>query len=357
MLQVIFIELQGASNVKSHMTTAQVLVTLAALASLGYLVYASQEVVMTGLLGVGIGVLLSPLLTFAQKKFRLPRALSAVIFLILFLGFTTLFVLMIRFLVADQFEKLSASAPQLIQNLKARLVSLTDEYPAIVQQIQSFNFQDEIAGSMSRVLLGLKSGFFAIASIGLALFLGLYTAVDSEEYFSGAIQFLPPSKRIKAAQIAEKCANVLRIWFRAQLMDMAIIGVSMAVVLRIVNMEYWAIFALLTAVLCIIPYAGIIIVIFLAAIVTLASDPAKVPWVIGAILIVQQLEANVVLPRVMRDQAELPELPLLVFMLLMGNWFGLVGVFMAPAVLAILKTLYHEIYQPWLRLRDTRVSK
>src|SRR5258708_11179732 len=99
MLQVIFVELQGASNVKSQMTTAQVLVTLAALASLGYLVYASQEVVMTGLLGVGIGVLLSPLLTYAQKKFRLPRALSAVIFLILFLGFTTLFILMIRYLV------------------------------------------------------------------------------------------------------------------------------------------------------------------------------------------------------------------------------------------------------------------
>jgi predicted PurR-regulated permease PerM len=339
------------------MTTAQVLVTLAVLVSLGYLIYASQEVVMTGLLGVGIGVLLSPVLTYSQKLWRLPRALSAVLFLVLFLLFTVLFVLMIRYLVADQFEKLSASAPQLIQNLKARLGSLAEEYPAILPQIQNFNFQDEIAGSMGRLFLGLKSGFFAMVSIGLALFLGLYTAIDSDEYFSGVIHFFPPSKRRRVAAIAQKCAHVLRVWFRAQLMDMAIIGVSMAIVLRIVNMEYWAIFALLTAVLCIIPYAGIIIVIFLAALVTLGSDPGKVPWVVGAILVVQQLEANVVLPRVMRDQAELPELPLLVFMLLMGHWFGIVGVFIAPALLAILKTLYHELYQPWLQSLDSHASK
>jgi len=341
----------------TRMTTAQVLVTLAVLLAVGYIVYYSQDVVMTGLLGVGIGVLLSPLLTFSHKKLRLPRALSAVIFLILFLVFTALFVSMIRYLVADQVEKLSASAPQLVQNVKLRLVELTDQYPAIAAQIQGFNFQDEIAGSMSHVLLGIKSGFFAIASIGLALFLGLYTAVDSDEYFEGAIHFLPPSKRKRAAQIGTKCADVLRVWFRAQLIDMAIIGVSMAIVLRIVNMEYWAVFALLTAVLCIIPYVGIIVVTVLGALVTLGSDPSKVPWVVGAILIVQQLEANVVLPRVMRDQAELPELPLLVFMLLMGSWFGVVGVFIAPALLAILKTLYNEIYQPWLQEHDSRVSK
>jgi predicted PurR-regulated permease PerM len=135
-------------------------------------------------------------------------------------------------------------------------------------------------------------------------------------------------------------------------MDMAIIGASTAVALRIVRMEYWAVFALLTAVLGIIPYAGIIIVLVLATLVTLASDPSRVPFVLVAIFLVQQLEANVVLPRMMRDQAELPELPLLIFMLLMGSWFGLGGVFVAPALLAVMKTLYKELYQPWIAAQD-----
>lgn len=335
-----------------QMSTAQVMVTLAILVALGCLIYISSEVVITALIGVGIGVLLAPLLTYTQKKFHLPRSLSALIFLIVFLVLAALFFSMLSYLVSDQFAKFSASAPQLMQNLKERLVSFADQYPSLAGQIQNFNIQDELSGSMLHVFSGVKNGVFVISSLAIAIFLGLYTAVDSDEYFEASVRFFPPSKRRRAAEVAKKCARVLRIWFRAQLIDMAIIGVSMAIVLRVVNMEYWAIFALLTAVLCIIPYAGIIIVIVLAALVTLASDPSKVPWVVMAIFLVQQLEANVVLPRVMRDQAELPELPLLVFMLLMGSWFGIAGVFIAPALLAILKTLYHEIYQPWIAERD-----
>lgn len=329
-------------------STARVIVTLAIFLVLGYLIYVSSTVVITGLIGVGIGVLLSPVLTYTQKRFRLPRSLSAIFCLIVFLFLAFLFSWVVSDLVSGQFARLSAAWPQLIQNLKHQLLSLADQYPSLSAEIQNFNFQEAFSSSMTRVFVGVKSGLFAVSLLAIAIFLGLYTAVDSEEYFESSLGFFPPSKRKRAREVAIKCARVLRLWFRAQLIDMAIIGVSMAIVLRIVGMEFWAVFALLTAVLCIIPYAGILIVIVLAALVTLGSNPAQLPWVVSAIFLVQQLEANVVLPRVMRDQAELPELPLLMFMLLMGKWFGIVGVFIAPALLAILKTLYHELYQPWI---------
>lgn len=329
-------------------STARVLITLAILIACSYVIYLSSDVVITGLIGVGIGVLLAPVLTFLQKRLRVPRSLAAVLCLIIFLILAALFFWVLSNLVSGQFAKLSQASPQLIANLKERLVSLSDQYPTLAQQIQGFNFQDALSSSMDRVFVGVKSSVFAISSLAIAIFLGLYTAVDSEEYFSASLGIFPQSKRQKARAISEKCARVLRLWFRAQLIDMAIIGVSVAIVLRIVGMEFWAVFALLTAVLCIIPYAGILIVIVLASLVTLASDPSRVWAVIIGIFLVQQLEANVVLPRVMRDQAELPELPLLVFMLLMGSWFGIVGVFIAPALLAILKTIYHELYKPWI---------
>jgi len=329
-------------------STARVLITLAILLALGGFIYVSSDVIFTGLIGVGIGVLLAPVLTFFQKRLRVPRSLAAVLCLVIFLILAALFFWVLGHLVSGQFAKLSEASPQLIANLKQRLVALSDQYPTIAQQIQGFNLQDTLSSSMDRVFVGVKSSVFAISSLAIAIFLGLYTAVDSEEYFDSASGIFPKSKRQRARAIAEKCARVLRLWFKAQLIDMAIIGVSVAIVLRIVGMEFWAVFALLTAVLCIIPYAGILIVILLAALVTLASDPSRVWAVVIGIFLVQQLEANVVLPRVMRDLAELPELPLLVFMLLMGSWFGIVGVFIAPALLAILKTIYHEVYQPWI---------
>jgi predicted PurR-regulated permease PerM len=329
-------------------STSRVLILLTLIVAMTYILYLSSAVVLIGLIGIGIGVLLAPLLTFSQRRFRLPRPLSAVfIFVLLLLLFIGLGEILV-FLVSDQLTKLSASAPQILQNLKTRLAELSNTYPSLEAQIQSLNLQESLTAGMDNVLYGVKSGVFAISSLAIAIFLGLYTAVDSDEYFDGLIHAFPPSKQARTREVLGKIAKSLRVWFRAQLVDMAIIGVSMGIVLRLVGMEYWAVFAVLTAVLCIIPYAGILIVIVLAALVTLASDPARVPFVVAAIFLVQQLEANVVLPRVMRDQAELPEVPLLIFMLMLGGWFGIVGVFVAPALFAIVKTLYHEIYQPWI---------
>lgn len=330
------------------LTTARAIVSLVLCAAGLYLLYSAYEVVLTGIIGIGIGILLAPLLSYLHRRFRFPRSISALVVLAVLLLLLAGFFLMLGQLASAQFLKLSASAPQILQNLKGRLLSVSDQYPVVFNQIQALNFQDAFSSSVDRVFNGLKSGVFAISSLAIALFLGLYTAVDSEEYFEAMLSVFPPSSRGRARAIGVKCAQVLRVWFRAQLIDMGIIGLSMGVVLWIVGMEYWAVFALLTAVLCIIPYAGIIIVILLASIVTLASQPDRVLWVVLSIFFVQQIEANIVLPGVMRDQAQLPEVPLLIFMLMMGCWFGLVGVFVAPALFAILKTLYAELYQPWL---------
>jgi predicted PurR-regulated permease PerM len=336
-------------------STSKMIVGLIVTAAVGYVVYQSSEVVLTALIGIGLGVLLAPLLTYAKSRFRLPRAVSALFFLLIFLVCLAGVGAVLGFLVSDQLARLSASAPQLLANLKGRLLELSQQYPMVEQQVQNLNLQEGVTTGFDQVFSGLRFGLVALSSLAIALFLGLYVAIDSRSYFEGLIGMFAPSKRARAAHVFGKCADVLRLWFKAQLVDMAIIGVSMGIVLKIVGMEYWAVFALLTAVLCIIPYAGIIIVIVLAAAVTLGSQPDKLWLVLGAIFLVQQLEANVVLPRVMRDQAELPEVPLLIFMLLMGKWFGIVGVFVAPALFAILKTLYHELYQPWLAKHDNAI--
>jgi predicted PurR-regulated permease PerM len=304
------------------------------------------------MIGIGIGILLAPVLTSWQHRFHLPRSISALMFLLLSVLGLAGIGWILGYLATDQFTRLSQSAPQLIENAKAELARLSETYPWLEAQVQGLNVNDAFTSAFDQLFSGVKSGIFALSSLAIAIFLGLYTAVDSEEYFESLLLAFSPERRARAREVLQKCASVLRIWFRAQLVDMGIIGLSMGLVLKIVGMEYWAVFALLTAILCIIPYAGILIVIVLAGLVTLGSQPGKVPIVITAIFVVQQLEANVVLPRVMRDKAQLPEVPLLIFMLLMGSWFGIVGVFVAPALFAVLKTFYNELYQPWLNARE-----
>jgi predicted PurR-regulated permease PerM len=49
---------------------------------------------------------------------------------------------------------------------------------------------------------------------------------------------------------------------------------------------------------------------------------------------------------VMKGQAEIPEVLLIVVMLFFGFWFGLIGVFIAPPLVAVMICLYQELYIP-----------
>jgi predicted PurR-regulated permease PerM len=71
-----------------------------------------------------------------------------------------------------------------------------------------------------------------------------------------------------------------------------------------------------------------------------------VPWVIAVFVVIQQIEGNIILPMLMKNQVALPEVPLLIFILLMGSWLGIVGVFLAPPFFTIMKVLYVELYLP-----------
>lgn len=127
---------------------------------------------------------------------------------------------------------------------------------------------------------------------------------------------------------------------------MSIIGLITSVTLKLIGINYWLLFGLTTAVLDIIPYVGPILAVIFTSIVTLGTQPDKIYWVIGSFLIIQQIEGNLLIPLIMRDRVQLPEAPLIVLMLILSNWFGVLGAFVAPPLLAVVRTIYLMTYVP-----------
>lgn len=315
--------------------------------------YLSYLAVLVSLIGLGIGILVTPLLTYARLRFRIPRPLTAFIFLILTVLFAAGICTMLGMVVSGQAQLLLNRAPGLVYNLQERFSKIFQRYSWIQTQILGLDLSQAVQVGANQILYGLKGTVTLLSGLFFAFIIGLYTAVGSQEYFEGVLNFFPPDKRERAREILSKCAYVLRMWFRAQMIDSLIIGTLTAVGLRLVHVDYWAVFGLLTAVLGIIPYVGVLIVTILVVLITLATDPWKALWAFGIVALIHQIEGNFILPRIMRDQVELLEVPLLIFMLVMGTWFGLIGVFVAPPLFAILKTLYKELYKPWIESRNS----
>ncbi|MDZ4081116.1 MULTISPECIES: AI-2E family transporter [Hydrocarboniphaga] len=322
------------------------LVVVLAIAALVAALLTLKLVVMSALIGLGIGVLLAPPLQGFQRRFHLPKAAGAAVVLLV----TVLAVGGVGygiFYIADaQITSLSERMPQLIERLQAITNGVAARYPWIGDRAESFNVADTARTVGEKLFLGAWSSFGLLGGLVFAFVIGLYTAVESETYYRAALQSLPSRHREAAASFLQESARTLRNWFRAQLTDMAIIGSLTAVGLWIVGADYWLLFGLLTGLLGIIPYVGIAIVVTFSGLVTLASDPSRLPWVLGVFVATQQLEGHLILPLVMSGRASLPAVPLLVFMLVLGSWGGLLGVLMAPPVFALLLLAYKRFYLP-----------
>lgn len=310
------------------------------------LLYYSIYIVVVSLIGIGIGVLVAPILSFANQKFKIPRALSVLLCLIVIIiiiggaGFG------IWFLVSEQVENLISRSPEISANLKIRILSLFVKYPWLQAHLEALNIGTAAQGLVSPFFKGLLTSFAAISGFLFALILSMYTAVSLNDYFTAVVYAFPQNRRHKVAYILSRCATILRLWFRAQMIDMLILGFMTAIGLWFVGVDYWAVYGFLTALFGIIPYLGPLIVVGCAVLITLASEPSLVLWVIAVFVVVQQIEGNIILPMLMKGQVELPEVPLLIFILFLGSWLGIVGVFIAPPLFAIMRVLYLELYLP-----------
>ncbi len=330
---------------KVKISQRTILFTLAALLLLIGL-YIARTIFLTSLIGIGLGVLIAPVLSKFRERFNLPRSFSAFLVFFFILLIVTGVGAVCYFLVAEQVSNLIDRGPELIQQLESWFTDLFSRFPQIEKQFGKINFAGSLQSSFENIFLGFQKGITALSGLFFIVVIGLFTAVNAREYFKDAVEAFPPRRRERAGELLLSSAKVLRGWFIAQLMDMMVVAVMTAVGLWIVGVEYWALIGVLAAVLCIIPYVGIISVVILGTLITLASNPSQVPWVLLVFLVTQQVEGNLILPVIMKGKAHLPEVVLLIFMFFMGTYFGFLGLFIAPPLLAVLRNLYIEVYLP-----------
>jgi predicted PurR-regulated permease PerM len=306
----------------------------------------ARLIVVSLLVGVGIGAILAPVLRRLNSTMRIPRGIAATLIAVLGLGALAGIGWALAGVVDSQAALLSERGPALMQRLQEIATGLLDRFPWLQKNMAQLDM-GATAGAVGGALFkGAWSGVGVLSALLFATVIGLYVAVDARTYREGLVRAMPARHRDRAGEFLGKAAAVVRGWFNAQLIDMLIIGTITSIGLWIVGAEYWLLLGVLTGLLGIIPYVGIIIVVTFAVLLTMASDMGRLPWVLGVFLITQQLEGNVILPLVMRGRVQLPAVPLLVFMLLMGSWAGLLGVLIAPPLFAVLRLAYLEFYVP-----------
>ena len=321
-----------------------VIAVLLALAAIG----AYRSVFVAALVALIIGVLLEPIIRVLHRRLRIKHGVSVALTGLLLLGVVGGVGYAGYALVVGQARNLAQRGPEIRERVVAKLQEWTDQFAWLgldQSQLSPTGYIDKVGGA---VLSTLKIGLDGLTFAAIVFILALFIAANLRSYGNGCLTLFPPHRRPRASQLAQGSVHVVRQWFVSQIIVVSISATLTAVVLYFLGFDYWLVIAALTLVLDFVPFFGAILTGLVAAVLTLGTEPDKIWWVLLAYVVIQQVETDVLLPLVMKGRIQLPEAHLLVFVLVMGAALGVVGIFLSPAVFAVLHYLYKAAYVPWI---------
>lgn len=196
-------------------------------------------------------------------------------------------------------------------------------------------------GTVTRALGGLFGG---LTTIVLILIIGIYVALEPKLYQRGLEWMLPRGKRAHFAGTLEQMAFTLRRLMAGRLLGMVVEGVFTYVMLayfsRLIGVgevPMAALLAILTGLLAFIPNLGAIVSGVLMALVGFAGGVDMGVYTIVVYFFVQNFDGYVIIPMIAKKTVDLAPALVLAAQLVMGLLFGILGIFLADPLLAMLK--------------------
>lgn len=142
-----------------------------------------------------------------------------------------------------------------------------------------------------------------------------------------------------------------------QCLEVCILGTMFAISMAIFRMPYIPLVSVLVAVTAFIPIVGAFVGCIFGALFILVDNPMQAVWFVAMFLILQQIENNLIYPRVVGTSIGLPGMWVLLAVSVGGEVMGVAGMFLMIPVVAVLYVLIREITNARLELRNVDAAK
>ena len=282
----------------------------------------------------------------------LPGELSVAFSTLLFLGgfFAVLFGLVP--LVWRQLVALVREAPAIIEAWRKVLVTLPEEYPVFFTQQQVNELTAAIQAEMASVgqilvtkgLSSIPSVLAATVYLILIPLMVFFFLKDREQLTGWFADFLP-TKRPLLERIWSELNLQFANYARGKGIEVLIVGSASYVVFAIFSLNYAALLGLLVGFSVIVPYIGAALVTIPVVVVAYFQFGVTPDfyWVVGAYLLIQVLDGNVLVPLLFSEAVNLHPVAIVIAVLFFGGLWGFWGVFFAIP----LATLVNAILSAW----------
>jgi len=303
------------------------------------------------------------------KIIKFKRPISLLVTLVLFIG---IIAALISFIVPQLKESVSA----LINNTSSYMESMqnfTDE------QLSKFGVSADLNETIKKLLTDLSNYIFKVISTSapkifaitkditsgifntfIGFIVGIYMLAGKEGLLRNIKKmlyaFVPKKESDYTVHVYRIVKDRFTSFVTGQLTEAFIIGVLCFIGMTVLNMKYALLISVIIGLTNMVPIVGPIIGAVPGTLIMLMVDPSKALWFIIFIVILQQLESNLIYPRVVGSSIGLPGIWVIFAISIGGALFGLVGVLVGVPIFAVIYTLISEITEKQLKKKGLDVK-
>ena len=340
------------------------------------------------LIGLVLAYLLNPFFRFFENKvfekispFRLRRTLSLIFtYLLLFLIFALLLLLIVPQLI-DSITDFLADTDSYLANGIEYLNTLIKWVNAVIDPDNpagplSYVDAEAVKESASRFFTSMEiknsdlikylsadnllalfeiagNVIFLIADIIFGFFISIYLLSSKEKRYA---QVMRLRRAVLNDKINEKITRVCTVadrsfggFLEGKIIDSAIVAVLVYIAISIFDIPYAILIATIVGITDIVPVIGPFVGVIPSSVIILLTDPGKVIPFLLCILVIQQIDGNIIAPKILGENTGVSSLCVIIAITVMGSLWGLLGMVLGVPLFATILELVDSYLEKRLR--------
>ncbi len=306
------------------------------------------------------------------------RCLALVLTLIAFVLVITGVVMLLVPQIEKTIEDISAQLPGFLGEVEGYIMKFLEDQPELAAWVQNMLGQmsidwkaliEKAADFLSKSLSSLFTGAIsAVGTLAGAIFNAVVSLVFAVYCLARKETLARQGRKMLYAIVPEKKADetvrVLRMtnatfsnFITGQCLEAVILGLLFVIAMMLFRMPYIPLISVLISVTALVPLVGAFVGCILGAFFILVNDPMQAVTFVIMFLVIQQIEGNVIYPRVVGSSIGLPGMWVLMAVAVGGELMGVGGMLIMVPFASVLYALLREFAQKRLDKRDIDPEK
>lgn len=343
---------------------AKLALVLISILATGYLAKIGKGVLAPLFFAVLMALLFLPFANFLERKLRFARTISTFSSLLIMLAVLAGLV----YFFSTQLSDFANDLPV----LKAQVSKTFNELQIWVSKTFNLNFNKQMSYinqalenllSSTAIILGFTVSMFS-STMAFFLFSALFFIFIlnyRRVLYTFTISIFHDQHFEKVNDAIMEIQKIIKEYISGLFIQIIIVSIFTSVLLSVLGVKYAILLGVLTGLMNVIPYVGIIFSGLIACLISFATGGQHTFFVFIGYLIIHAIDGNITLPLVVGSKVKINALFTFIGLLIGEELWGISGMFLSIPFLAILKIIFERVdgLQPWGRVlgEDTRVKK